>query len=99
TDNPPAGACRRVGVYQSAWAVESEMDIIAAALKMDPLEIRRKNGYNEGDEFVTGETLRSVGLKECVDEVAKSIEWEARGTDRQGAEEIPRQGGEGRDRG
>src|SRR5207253_2771381 len=66
TNKPPAGAFRGFGVSQSAWAVESHMDIIAAALKMDPLEIRRKNGYNEGDEFVTGETLRSVGLKECV---------------------------------
>src|SRR5947199_6245030 len=75
------------------------MDIIAAALKMDPLEIRRKNGYNEGDEFVTGETLRSVGLKECVDEVAKSIEWKARGTDRQGDEETPRHVDKERDRG
>ena len=74
TNKPPAGAFRGFGVSQSAWAVESQMDIIAAALKMDPLEIRRKNGYNEKDEFVTGETLRSVGLKECVDEVAKSIE-------------------------
>jgi CO/xanthine dehydrogenase Mo-binding subunit len=76
TNKPPAGAFRGFGVSQSAWAVESQMDIIAAALKIDPLEIRDKNGYNEGDEFVTGETLRSVGLKECVDEVAKSIGWE-----------------------
>ena len=99
TNKPPAGAFRGFGVSQSAWAVESQMDIIAAALKMDPLEIRRKNGYNEGDEFVTGETLRSVGLKECVDEVAKSIEWKARGTDRQGDEEIPRHGDKERDKG
>ncbi len=99
TNKPPAGAFRGFGVSQSAWAVESQMDIIAAALKMDPLEIRRKNGYNEGDEFVTGETLRSVGLKECVDEVAKSIEWKARGTDRQGGEETPRHGDKERDRG
>ena len=51
------------------------MDIIAAALKMDPLELRLKNGYDEGDKFVTDETLRSVGLKQCLDEVAKSIGW------------------------
>jgi CO/xanthine dehydrogenase Mo-binding subunit len=76
TNKPPAGAFRGFGVSQSAWAVESQMDIIAAALKIDPLEIRRRNGYNEGDEFVTGETLRSVGLKQCIDEVARSIDWE-----------------------
>jgi CO/xanthine dehydrogenase Mo-binding subunit len=82
TNKPPAGAFRGFGVSQSAWAVESQMDIVAAALKIDPLEIRRKNGYEEGDEFVTGERLRSVGLKECVDEVAKSIGWEEKNTTR-----------------
>ena len=75
TNKPPAGAFRGFGVSQSAWAVESQMDIIAAALKMDPLELRLKNGYVDGDKFVTEETLRDVGLKECLDEVAKSIGW------------------------
>ncbi|HEX9265435.1 MAG TPA: xanthine dehydrogenase family protein molybdopterin-binding subunit [Candidatus Binatia bacterium] len=76
TNKPPAGALRGFGVSQSAWAVESQMDIIAAALKMDPLDLRKQNGYNEGDKFVTDETLHAVGLKECLDEVAKSIGWE-----------------------
>src|SRR5918995_3832743 len=77
TNKPPAGAFRGFGVSQSAWAVESQMDIIAAALKMDPLELRLKNGYVDGDRFVTEETLRSVGLKDCLDGVAKSIGWGA----------------------
>ncbi|HEY7216761.1 MAG TPA: xanthine dehydrogenase family protein molybdopterin-binding subunit [Candidatus Binatia bacterium] len=77
TNKPPAGAFRGFGVSQSAWAVESQMDIIAAALKIDPLELRKHNGYNEGDKFVTEETLRAVGLKECLDEVAKSIGWDS----------------------
>ena len=49
TNKPPAGAFRGFGVSQSAWAVESQMDIIAAALKMDPLELRLKNGYVDRD--------------------------------------------------
>ena len=77
TNKPPAGAFRGFGVSQSAWAVESQMDIIAAALKMDPLEIRLKNGYDDGDKFVTEETLRAIGLKPCLDEVAKSIGWDS----------------------
>ena len=88
TNKPPAGAFRGFGVSQSAWAVESQMDIIAAALKIDPLELRKKNGYDEGDKFVTDETLRAIGLKECLDEVAKSIGWE----DRHGDMERLRQG-------
>jgi CO/xanthine dehydrogenase Mo-binding subunit len=83
TNKPPAGAFRGFGVSQSAWAVESQMDIVAAALKMDPLELRKKNGYDEGDKFVTDETLRAVGLKECLDEVARSIGWEGRQGDRE----------------
>src|SRR5215475_3288926 len=90
TNKPPAGAFRGFGVSQSAWAVESQMDIIAAALKIDPLELRRQNGYNEGDKFVTEETLRAVGLKECLNEVARSIGWENK--ERQRDKEIGRQG-------
>ncbi|HEY2989853.1 MAG TPA: xanthine dehydrogenase family protein molybdopterin-binding subunit [Candidatus Binatia bacterium] len=75
TNKPPAGAFRGFGVSQSAWAVESQMDIIATALKIDPLDLRKRNGYDEGDKFVTGETLRAVGLKECLDQAAQSIGW------------------------
>jgi CO/xanthine dehydrogenase Mo-binding subunit len=78
TNKPPAGAFRGFGVSQSAWAVESQMDIIAAALKIDPIELRKRNGYDEGDKFVTEETLRAIGLKQCIDAVAKSIGWEKR---------------------
>jgi CO/xanthine dehydrogenase Mo-binding subunit len=99
TNKPPAGAFRGFGVSQSAWAVESQMDIIAAALKIDPLELRKKNGYEEGDRFVTEEKLHAVGLKECLNEVARSIGWEKKDrhgdmeTRRQGETEKGRQGG------
>ena len=82
TNKPPAGAFRGFGVSQSAWAVESQMDIIAAALQMDPLELRLKNGYVDGDRFVTEERLGGVGLAQCLDEVAKSIGWKERDGDK-----------------
>jgi CO/xanthine dehydrogenase Mo-binding subunit len=87
TNKPPAGAFRGFGVSQSAWAVESQMDIIAAALKIDPLELRLKNGYVDGDRFVTEERLRSVGLRDCLAGVAKSIGW--------GEKQPPAQGSNG----
>jgi CO/xanthine dehydrogenase Mo-binding subunit len=90
TNKPPAGAFRGFGVSQSAWAVESQMDIIAAALKMDPLALRLKNGYVENDRFVTEEKLTGVGLEQCLNEVAKSIGWERK--DRQGDKETGRTG-------
>lgn len=92
TNKPPAGAFRGFGVSQSAWAHESQMDIIAAGLKMDPLELRRKNGYREGDEFVTGEKLTSIGLSDCLDEVAKAIEWKAKEPGLQGPRVEPSKG-------
>ena len=49
-----------------------------------------QNGYNEGDKFVTEETLHAVGLKECLNEVARSIGWEKK--ERQRDKEIGRQG-------
>lgn len=75
TNKPPAGAFRGFGVSQSAWAHESQMDIIAAALKIDPLELRLKNAYEEASEFVTGERLTDVGLKRCLEEVGRKIRW------------------------
>ncbi|HKA33068.1 MAG TPA: xanthine dehydrogenase family protein molybdopterin-binding subunit [Candidatus Binatia bacterium] len=76
TNKPPAGAFRGFGVSQSAWAHESQMDIIAHALKIDPLKLRLKNGYEENDTFVTGERLTSIGFKQCLTEVANAIGWD-----------------------
>lgn len=75
TNKPPAGAFRGFGVSQSAWASESQTDIIARALHMDPFELRMKNVYEEGDEFVTGERLSSIGVKGCLERVADELAW------------------------
>ena len=73
TNNPPAGAFRGFGVTQSAFAVESNMDLIAEALGMDPLEFRRKNAQKAGSTTVTGQVMReSVGLIETIDKVRET---------------------------
>jgi CO/xanthine dehydrogenase Mo-binding subunit len=70
TNNPPAGAFRGFGVMQSAFAVESSMDILAERLNMDPVELRRKNALRVGSITNTGQLLHSsVGLTECIDKV------------------------------
>ena len=67
TNNPPAGAFRGFGVTQSAFAVESNMDILAHELGMDPFELRRKNALRVGSTTATGQVLsESVGLLECI---------------------------------
>jgi len=58
------------------WAYESQMDIIAERLRIDPVEIRMKNAVEEGDRSPTGQqVLHSVGLKECIQKVAQTIAW------------------------
>ncbi|MFA5874297.1 MAG: molybdopterin cofactor-binding domain-containing protein, partial [Anaerolineales bacterium] len=68
TNNPPAGAFRGFGVTQSAFAVESMMDMLAAELGLDRVELRRMNALRVGSITNTGQELReSVGLRECID--------------------------------
>ena len=74
TNNAPSGAFRGFGVTQSAFAVESNLDILAAELGMDPAELRRKNVMRVGVETATGQALiESVGLLECLDKVEEDI--------------------------
>ena len=54
TNLPPAGALRGFGIPQLVWAYESHTDMIARALKLDPLEFRRKNILREGRPQATG---------------------------------------------
>jgi selenium-dependent xanthine dehydrogenase len=74
TNNPPAGAFRGFGVTQSAFAVESNMDVLAHELGMDSFELRRKNALRVGSTTATGQVLReSVGLLDCLDWVERRV--------------------------
>lgn len=75
TNKTPAGAFRGYGVSQVCWAYDQQMDIIAEELGMDPLEIRLKNCFVEGDEFHTGQKLHGVGIKESLEQSAAAIQW------------------------
>jgi CO/xanthine dehydrogenase Mo-binding subunit len=68
TNLPPAGPFRGVGASHVCWAYESEMDDIARRIGADPLELRLKNLLREGDRFITGEIMNSVGISECVEQ-------------------------------
>ncbi len=71
TNNPPAGAFRGFGVTQSAFAVESMMDMLAEKLGIERVELRRMNALRVGSVTNTGQVLNeSVGLTECIDKVS-----------------------------
>ncbi len=76
TNKTPSTAFRGFGVPQVAWAHESQMDIAAEALGMDPLELRLKNVYVAGDAFSTGEILdEEYHFPELLRTVAEKIGW------------------------
>ncbi|MGB9627977.1 MAG: xanthine dehydrogenase family protein molybdopterin-binding subunit [Thermodesulfobacteriota bacterium] len=67
TNNSWSGAMRGFGVPQITFAHESQMDLIASALKIDPIEIRLRNALRNGSETATGQTLTaSVGIRETL---------------------------------
>jgi xanthine dehydrogenase D subunit len=53
TNNPPAGAMRGFGAVQTCFGSEMQMDRLAEALDMDPLELRRRNALAAGDPLAT----------------------------------------------
>src|SRR5918997_523769 len=57
TDNPPCGAMRGFGSVQTCFAHESQMDKLADALGMDPVDLRIKNAMAEGSLLPTGQKL------------------------------------------
>lgn len=70
TNNPVCGAMRGFGIPQVAFAHETQMDLLAEALGMDPLDIRKINALRRGSETATGQVLNhSVGFLECLEAI------------------------------
>ena len=68
-------ALRGMGMQQVAWAVESQTDLLAEKLGIDPVEFRMRNALEEGDRSATGEILESVSVRECLKKVADAMQW------------------------
>jgi CO/xanthine dehydrogenase Mo-binding subunit len=57
TNNPPCGAMRGFGSVQACFAHEAQMDKLAAALDIDPVELRLLNALGPGDVTPTGQVV------------------------------------------
>jgi CO/xanthine dehydrogenase Mo-binding subunit len=78
TNNVPGGAFRGFGGPQGAFAAESQMNKLAAALGMDPVELRLKNTLRDGSELITQTVMPpGVSLPEVLETCAREAEWEA----------------------
>jgi CO/xanthine dehydrogenase Mo-binding subunit len=72
THTPPNGAFRGFGAPQTLFAAEMQIERLAEALGMDPLEVRRRNVIRAGSTLPTGQVLReSVGAEAALQAVAR----------------------------
>ncbi len=76
TNRPPAGALRGFGIPQLVWAYESHTDLIARALKLDPLEFRRKNILREGRPQATGTAMKDAAIELVLERIAARLDWQ-----------------------
>jgi CO/xanthine dehydrogenase Mo-binding subunit len=60
TNNPPCGAMRGFGAVQACFAYETQMDKLATALGMDPVELRIRNAVSQGSVMPTGQVVDSA---------------------------------------
>jgi len=78
TNNPPSGAFRGFGAPQGFFAAEMQMNKLAQALEMDPLELRLKNLLRDGSPSVVGTSLPGgVSLVEVTERCAQAAGWRA----------------------
>ncbi len=68
-------AFRGFGNPQASFATESQLDDLAARLKMDPLELRLKNLNRPQSMTATGAVITSCGMKECMEAASSSAGW------------------------
>jgi CO/xanthine dehydrogenase Mo-binding subunit len=75
TNKSPVGAYRGYGNPQNTFAFDSQLDMIAEELGIDPAEIRRRNATRSGDTTVHGWKISSCGLTEAIDRIVQSSGW------------------------
>ncbi len=94
TNNPPCGAMRGFGAVQTCFAHESQMDRLAAALDLDPVELRLRNALEPGDELITGQ--RITGTAPVAEVIRTCAAHPLPAGDPAGVEMLGRPGGAGR---
>ncbi len=76
TNNPPTGVQRGAGNPQIRFAVETQMDMIAEEIGLDPMEMRLRNSLQPGDFTPNRLNIRSCALRECIKQACASHGWD-----------------------
>ncbi|HXE75163.1 MAG TPA: 4-hydroxybenzoyl-CoA reductase subunit alpha [Candidatus Xenobia bacterium] len=75
TNKPACGAMRGHGTVNTRFAFESLLDMVAEELKIDPVEIRRRNLLKPPCLTVNQLRVTSYGYPECIEKVAARARW------------------------
>jgi CO/xanthine dehydrogenase Mo-binding subunit len=78
TNTPPCGAFRGFGAPQSLFAIERHLDVCAARLGLDPIDLRRRNFLRQGDTMATGQVIKeNLDLDGLVDRALAEVDHAA----------------------
>ena len=76
TNNQPSGSIRAPTAPHTCWAVEQHMDEIAAALDMDPVQLRRRTLIDAGDESPARQVFEEpLGMKDTLERAVEMIDY------------------------
>src|SRR5215831_18868531 len=78
THKPSVAAYRAPGAPQTIFAIESQMEQIARALKLDPVAFRQRHLISEGDPMVNNQPWQSNGATEVLKRIAEHPMWKSR---------------------
>ena len=93
TNNIPGGAFRGFGGPQGAFAAETQMNKLAEALGLDPIEIRMRNIVREGSILSVGTPLpKGVSMPYVVEACAKSANWRHKAVTSKGSLDVMARG-------
>ncbi len=75
TNTLPAGSYRSVASVQNSFALETQLNKIAKALSIDPIELRQKNHIKSGDKLLWGTVVDASPLERCISLGAEKFGW------------------------
>jgi CO/xanthine dehydrogenase Mo-binding subunit len=73
TNNQPSGSVRAPTAPQVCWGLEQHMDEVAAAIGIDPVELRRRTLIEEGVEGPTRQIFEKIGVRDTLERAVEMI--------------------------
>jgi len=78
TNKPVCGSFRGYGALSPRFAFESQLDMIADEMGVNPSDLRLKNALQGGEKLPNGFKITSCGFNKCIQKACEDIRWEER---------------------